>query len=148
MSALWEAIMTKHGLAWTRGWRAWCNMRSRCQNPKNNRYPWYGGKGIKVCERWGKFENFISDMGRPPTDLHTIDRIDNEHDYCPENCRWATAEEQRRNRTDNHLLTYQGKTQPTFVWAKELNMSYQALKQRIHYGWSDERILSQPIRKW
>ena len=81
-------------------YRTWLNMGNRCRNPKNDHYKYYGGRGIVVCERWKNFENFLADMGPKPNGL-TLDRIDNDGNYEPQNCRWATHTEQRHNRRDS-----------------------------------------------
>lgn len=90
---------TTHGMSKSRVYRIWDAMKSRCENPKNSKYRYYGGRGIKVCKRWSRsFEAFYQDMGEPPTPQYSIDRIDNDGDYEPGNCRWATMTEQNRNK--------------------------------------------------
>lgn len=79
-------------------YRAWRAMRNRCTNPRNANWPHYGGRGIKVCKRWGDFENFLKDMGQRPSPSYSLDRINNDLGYNPGNCRWATRTEQSRNR--------------------------------------------------
>ena len=87
-----------HGLTYTPEYESWCKMKSRCHNEKNNRYYRYGGRGIKVCDEWvNSFENFYRDMGNKPGKEYSIDRIDNDGDYCPANCRWATPKQQVEN---------------------------------------------------
>lgn len=97
LSAQAKVISTKHGKCGSQEYIAWQLLRQRCNNPKNPRYNRYGGRGISVCERWSRFENFYADMGDKPDPKLSIDRIDNDGNYEPGNCRWATASEQRRN---------------------------------------------------
>jgi hypothetical protein len=115
-------------------------MKTRCLNPNSKRHKDYGGRGITVCDRWLKFENFLADMGECPKNKQ-LDRINNDGPYSPENCRWATQDEQHENRRVTLFLTYEGVTKPLFVWAKEKNLNYRTLIGRYNKGWSPERIL-------
>jgi hypothetical protein len=112
----------------------WLNMRQRCTNPKNVGYMNYGGRGIKICDRWlgeDGLKNFNLDMGARPSRQHSIDRIDNNGNYEPSNCRWATNTEQLRNRRNNRWLTYNGKTMLLTDWASLFRISSGALTTAI-----------------
>ena len=135
-----------HGKSSSREYRIWAEMRKRCNNPKQKTYPYYGGRGIKVCERWGRFEAFLEDMGNCPEGF-TLDRIDSNGNYEPNNCRWASRKEQARNRSSVHLITYNGKTQCLSAWAEEVGFERSTLKRRIYSGWSIEDALTKGVKK-
>ena len=106
-------------------------MRQRCSNPNAANYFRYGAKGITVCESWSKFDQFISDMGQPPSNKHTLDRIDPNGNYTPENCRWADMETQFNNKRNNVHITAFWKTQTIAQWVRETGMSRDMIKHRI-----------------
>jgi hypothetical protein len=143
----------KHGHASTNNsgaspeYKSWTAMKQRCLNPKNTSYTYYGGRGIKICDRWIlSFMDFLKDMGpRPPN--KTLDRIDNDGNYCPENCRWATNKEQCANKRPIHgiTITANGKTQSLILWAKETGISYSVLNMRITRGWPSEDVIGIPL---
>ncbi len=124
---------------------AWAHIIQRCTNPKNKNYKYYGGRGIKVCQRWMKFENFLRDMGEKPAETQ-IDRTDNNKGYFADNCSWATRKQQCRNRRSNHLETYQGKTKTMIEWAEETGILYDTIRFRLKRGWSIEKALATPAR--
>lgn len=124
---------------------SWSAMKTRCSNPNQSCYKHYGGRGIKVCERWLVFKNFLDDMGPKPTPRHTIDRIDTNGNYEPSNCRWITQAEQTRNTRRNRILTLHGKSMTLADWALALGVEYFTLHHRVRNGWSDERILTTPV---
>ncbi len=138
----------KHGMAGTRLYECWQDMKKRCYNPKNKRYPNYGARGISVYYDWlGEYgaENFINwALANGYRDDLTLDRIDVNGDYEPDNCRWVTRTVQQNNRQYNHLLTYNGKTQTVTQWARELNLNASTLFSRIERGLSDEQVLTTP----
>lgn len=127
---------------------AWCNMHQRCYNPKCRKYPVYGARGIKVCERWrSSFAAFLEDMGDPPAGM-TLDRIDVNGDYEPGNCRWATPKQQCRNKRNNRLLTAFGVTRTLAEWAEVNGIPDYRIQQRIdHEGWAVERAVSEPLHR-
>lgn len=136
---------TKHGACGTGTYRVWMHMRQRCENPTDNGFPDYGGRGIRVCERWRKsFSSFFEDMGEKPTGK-SINRINNDGNYEPSNCKWATESEQANNRRGNRVLEFKGKRLTVSQWSMELGLSQKALRSRVQMGWPVERILSEPV---
>jgi len=132
----------------TRTYGCWVALKHRCTSPNSVNWANYGGRGITVCERWKKFENFFEDMGECPSKAHSIDRIDNDGPYSPENCRWSTRKEQSRNTRSNFNVTFQGKTQTLMAWVEELGLTYATISGRIHQlGWTPEEALSIPCVK-
>lgn len=141
------ARFTKHGQAGggkpTKEYRVWSGMRARCRDPNYPGYHNYGGRGIKVCERWNEsFDNFFSDMGEAPSKSHSLDRIDNDGNYEPENCRWATRKQQSRNTRQVVVVTYQGEPIKLPDLVERLNLDLRKVRQRLWHGWSLERALS------
>jgi hypothetical protein len=125
----------------TRTQSTWENMLQRVKNPKNPRWDSYGGAGITVCDRWLIYENFLADMGERPEGT-TLDRFpDNNGNYEPSNCRWATPLEQQNNMRSNRILEYQGRKQPIRMWARELNLNFSTLAKRIGRGWTPDEAL-------
>lgn len=136
-----------HGRCGTPEWIAWQHILQRCLNPNDAGFHHYGGRGIKVCKRWLRFENFFADMGKRPSPKHTIDRINNNGDYKLSNCRWATMKEQMNNTRGNRILTFNGKSQNTTQWANELGfISAHAITCRLtQLNWTVERALTTPV---
>jgi hypothetical protein len=122
-------------------------MKSRCLNPRNKRYADYGGRGVQVCDRWiNSFENFLADMGLRPSDSHSIERKDNDGNYSPDNCIWATREVQERNRRNNLLITYNGLTLTAAEWARRTGLKRATIEARYHAGWDHDAIISTPLQ--
>jgi hypothetical protein len=121
-------------------------MRTRCANPNAKDYPLYGGRGIRVCERWQKFENFLADMGERPSPRHTLDRIDSDGNYEPGNCRWATPMEQANNRRDNEMVKIDGVeiTLRNALRNAGMVISIDQARRRIRNGWPHDRAVSTP----
>lgn len=137
----------KHGLSGSKLYATWRRIMQRTENPKHVFFANYGGRGIKVCNRWkSSFLAFVEDMGTPPTDNHTIDRLDSDGDYTPDNCRWATRAEQARNRRDNIYVTHQGQTRSVIEWAETFNVSSAMLARRLRNGWTMERATTKPLK--
>jgi hypothetical protein len=131
------------------GYNSWRGMISRCHHKKDRVYRLYGGRGIRVCNRWRmSFINFIEDMGLRPSGSHSIERVDNNKGYYPENCIWATPDIQSRNTVRTIRITIGGKTMCSKDWCKTLGVSYSTYKYRIRYnGMSPVDALTTPNRR-
>ena len=145
-------IHTKHGHCQDRKeskiYCVWEAIIQRCTNLNHPQYKDYGGRSIAVCERWLKFENFLEDMEKPPTNKHQIDRINNDYGYFPSNCRWVVSKINNCNKSNNHLVTHLGRTQCVAAWAEEYQIPYSTLWNRLYkLGWSPEKTLTTPVRK-
>jgi hypothetical protein len=124
-----------HGMSQSSEWQIWSKLKSRCKNPNGPKFHRYGGRGIKVCDRWlNSFEDFLSDMGPRPSKLHSIDRINNDGNYEPSNCRWATNLVQGRNSSRVRLVTIKGKKLCIAAWCETLGVPlwkpYEMLRNR------------------
>lgn len=135
--------VTKHGMEGTPTYNTWAHMLSRCRNSKHKQYSDYGGRGIEVCDRWLKFENFFADMGEKPDGL-SLDRVDNDGNYEPSNCRWASDRQQVNNRR-NSPTGRDGKSLAEL--AREHGLPWRRVFERVRSGWDVERALNTPIRK-
>ena len=135
-----------HGGCGTKAYRSWKHLLERCCNPNNKRWKDYGGRGINVCDRWREFKHFLVDMGEPPTKEHSIDRINNDGNYEPSNCRWATTEEQSRNTRRNRIVKYDGIARCVAEWAKLVGLPANALNSRIARGWDIHSAMTKPIQ--
>lgn len=131
----------KHGMRRTRQYTIWQNMKKRCDSSRASKYERYGGRGITYDPKWSTFEGFWNDMSKGYRDNLTIDRIDNNGNYCKENCRWATFKQQARNRQSNHTITHDGKTLTIQEWAEELGVPRNRLQNRVNQNWDAQKIL-------
>lgn len=123
-----------HGKKGTRVYRIWCKMKYRCLNKNSTAYKNYGGRGIKIHTPWLDFKNFYKDMGEPPTDKHTLDRIDNDGNYCKENCRWATRKEQSNNMRSNLLIKYEDRLYTAQLLSEKLNIPRSSLVYKVKHN--------------
>lgn len=122
----------KHGGCSDSEYRIWWDMKKRCDSPGASSHRFYGGRGISVCDRWcGSYANFLADMGRRPSPKHTLDRINNDGNYEPGNCRWATWGEQARNKRNNVFIEFEGRRMIVKDWAAKLGITSSSLTQRI-----------------
>lgn len=116
-------------------------MRQRCNNKNHPKYKNYGGRGIKVCESWYDFNNFFNDMKYPPSDIHSIDRINNNGNYEPSNCRWATPIEQANNRRNNNNVAYLGIILTLTEWARKLDIKANNLRYMLSHGYDLNKVI-------
>lgn len=141
-------FVTTHGMRNTKEYSCWTNLKSRCSNLDD---PHYGGRGIKVCDRWkNSFDNFYEDMGNAPTKEHSIDRIDWDGDYEPDNCRWATWAEQQNNKKETRRFLYRGNhltIREAMATIENCEVSYRSIWTRLNLGWNFQEALETPVRK-
>lgn len=141
-----RVVQRTHGKSATPTYTSWKSMRARCHNPSSVSFPYYGGRGIVVCDRWNaSFEAFLADMGERPSLAHSLDRIDPAGPYSPENCRWATGRVQANNKTTSRCLTYQGRTQTLAQWGRERGIPAGTISSRLDRGWVVEDAIATSI---
>lgn len=143
-------LKTKHGHckrgARTSEFSSWVSMRQRCLDKNSKAWPRYGGRGIKICDRWlDSFENFLADMGKKPSPLHSIERKDNNGNYGPDNCIWATAKEQANNRRSNHKVELDGKNLTLSQWSSETGIPMGTISVRLRQGWPERESIFTPV---
>lgn len=135
-----------HGMTGTRIYIRWKHMISRCENPHEKEYAHYGGRGITVCTRWREsFQAFYDDMGDPPPGMQ-IERKDNDQGYSPENCCWATPQQQQRNRRLTKFYTFNNEMRSLPEWSEITGLAVNLLYDRVAWGWSIEEALTIPVR--
>lgn len=136
-------LRTKHGQYKTRLYRIWRHMHDRCDNTNDTRFKDYGGRGITVCREWDDFSSFMQwAMSHGYTDTLTIDRIDTNGNYEPNNCRWITMAEQQSNKRNNHLITSHGQTMTMAQWSRYTNIPVKTIHKRLSDGWTDDDAVS------
>ena len=138
----------KHGMTHSRLYAVWANMIRRCNNPKANDWKFYGAKGVTVCDEWKHFSGFYEWAKKTGyKDDLTIDRIDNNGNYCPDNCRWANWDIQMNNTTRNHYIEVNGVVKTAIQWCREKGISPSTFYYRINKGWTDVDAIVTPLRK-
>ena len=130
----------------TSEYRTWSAMKDRCNNNNDKGHRMYGGRGISVCKEWHDFRNFFKDMGKRPPGM-SLERINNDGNYEPDNCKWASLKEQANNKTSNRLISFYGTTKTISEWCDCLNIAYGTLHNRLILGWSIRKTLTTPTRK-
>lgn len=134
-------FVATHGMHKTKTHTCWANMKARCLNPNNTSYERYGGRGISICQRWMSFANFFEDMGVQPENM-SIDRIDVDGPYSPDNCKWSSKIEQQRNTSKNQIITAYGESKTVAEWADLTGIGRSTLSYRARNGWLGEDALS------
>lgn len=141
-----KTMHVTHGLSKTPVYRIWGLMIDRCENSRSPGYANYGGRGIRVCSSWrSSFEEFYRDMGMRPSEKHSIDRIDNQGNYEPRNCRWATKKEQARNKRSSRIITVNGVSACVSEWADKCGLKNATVHARLRAGWTAQEAIS-PIK--
>ena len=135
---------TRHGECGTPTWYSWQAMVTRCTNPNASDYQRYGGRGVTICREWHQYESFRQDMGARP-EGHTLDRIDNNGNYTPSNCKWSTSSQQARNTRRTAMIEHKGVSNCIAEWAEDLAMPVATLAARLSKGWSIEEALETPV---
>jgi hypothetical protein len=142
--------MTKHGHAAkntkSSEYATWAAMRQRCNDPGHRYYHCYGGRGIRVCQKWNSFAAFLRDMGPRPKG-YTLDRIDNDGNYTPGNCRWVTRKQNNRNRNNNRRITFAGRTETITAWEEITGIKYNTIAWRLARGWPVKKALTKAALK-
>lgn len=138
----------KHRLSKTPEYRAWINMKTRCSSDSAPYFEYYGGRGITVCDRWlSSFEKFYSDMGKRPGSAHSVDRIDVNGNYEPDNCRWATGSEQSRNQRRNHIVEFGGRVMTLAEAVESSPVPYNTVLYRLKRGWQVDDAVTRTAQK-
>jgi hypothetical protein len=134
-------IKTTHGMSESAEFNVWCHILGRCNNTTDAKYPWYGARGIKVCERWTVFENFYMDMGERPSEEHSIDRINNDGNYEPSNCKWATRFQQAQNKRNNVYVELDGTRMAIAEAERYINIGGGSISQKVRdTGWTHQQV--------
>lgn len=143
-----KGMNTKHKMCRTPEYKSWCKIKERCNNPKSKDYKNYGGRGIIICPEWNdSFQLFYDHVGRKPSSKHSIDRINNNGNYEPNNVRWSTRIEQNNNSRKNVFLEYNGDRKTIAQWARTIKIDPKTLRTRIKdLKWTTEKALTQPLR--
>jgi len=140
--------LTTHGQYHTPEYKVWASMKQRCLDTRHKQYPEYGQRGIDICPTWYAFEDFIADMGKRPSDAHTLERMDNNRGYHPDNCQWKTRKHQANNTRQNTLLTLNGITQTLAQWADAIGVKHSTMCMRLYsLKWPIEKALTTPTQK-